>query len=106
MPTYNQLATRRSSRQDLWRQFSAAIHADYQSGQYWFSESRVCAEHRNWTIVLDTYLLPGARFPVASTRFHVPYISTDNFRLSLRRKWIAASILKSSAQREVEFDSS
>jgi hypothetical protein len=81
------------SRREIWKQFCVKIGADYESGDHWFSESIIRAKHRNWTIVLDTYPIPGGRLPAACTRMHALYISKDGFRFSLDQKDIAARLM-------------
>src|ERR1700694_4221933 len=92
------------SRSEIWKQFAEAIGADYKSGPHWFSESIVRATHRNWSIVLDTYQLPGGRFPSVCTRLHAPYISRENFRFSLARKATTLDIMKLFGEYEANID--
>lgn len=82
------------SKDQIWRQFSARIGADYESGGHWFVESLIRVRHRNWTIVFDTHQLPGGRFPSACTRVHALYVNKDGFRFSLYRRGITSKLMK------------
>ena len=56
-----------SSREEIWRQLSAEIGADYVAGGFWKGD-KVVAQHGQWTITLDTVILSRCVDPLGSWR--------------------------------------
>jgi hypothetical protein len=65
------------SREETWRQLSAAIGADYVAGGFWKGD-KVVARHGQWTITLDTYTESTGDTSYTYTRMRCPTESTTD----------------------------
>ncbi len=73
------------SKDEIWRQLSAEIGADFQESGFTKS-GRITLAHRQWTITLDTYVVMAGKTPLTFTRIRAPYVNRDGFRFCIYRK--------------------
>ena len=90
------------SREDVWRQLSAAIEGRYVDGDY-LKTDKVEAEHGPWIVTLDTYEVQSSVPPadrasdyltIVFTRMRAPYVNPDSFRFTIYRKGLFSEIGK------------
>ncbi|MGZ7106777.1 MAG: DUF3137 domain-containing protein, partial [Candidatus Angelobacter sp.] len=81
------------SKEEIWRQFSAATGSDYVPGGFWKGD-RVEATHGPWTVVLDTYTVSTGKSSVTYTRMRAPYLTSDGFHFTIYRQGIFSEIGK------------
>jgi hypothetical protein len=93
------------SKDEIWRQLSAEIGADYVDGGFW-KGAKVQARHGEWTITLDTYTESHSTGETMSsttyTRIRAPYVNRDGLRFTIYRKGFFSEIGKWLGMRDVE----
>jgi hypothetical protein len=88
------------SREEIWRQLSEEIDAEYIAGGF-FQSPRVVASHREWTITLDVYTT-GGKNSTTYTRIRAPYVNRDGFRFGIYRKGFFSDLGKWLGMQDVE----
>ncbi len=81
------------SREDVWRQLSAAIDGRYIKGGF-LKGDKIEAEHGPWTVTLDTYTVSTGQVTIVYTRMRAPYVNPDSFRFTIYRKGFFSDIGK------------
>jgi hypothetical protein len=81
------------SREEIWRQLSSEIQAEYLPGTFWKGD-KVVVVHREWTITLDTFVVSTGKTTVRFTRLRAPYVNPDNFRFNIYRKSVFTGLGK------------
>lgn len=81
------------SREEVWRQLSAAIDGRFVEGGF-LKGDKVEAEHGPWTVTLDTYVVSTGKTTVVYTRMRAPYVNPDSFRFTIYRKGLFSDIGK------------
>jgi hypothetical protein len=89
------------SKEELWRQLSAEIGANYVQGRFWNGD-KVEASHDEWTITLDTYTVSTGKAAIVYTRLRAPYVNSDHFRFSIYRRGLFSGIAKWLGMQDVE----
>ena len=89
------------SRDELWRQFSAAIGANYVESSF-LKGSRVEATHRDWVVTLDTYMVPAGKTHIPCTRMRAPFVNPSGFRFAVYRKSIFSGIATRLGMQDIE----
>lgn len=89
------------SKEEIWRQLSAEIAADYVEGS-WRKSARVEVKHGEWTVTLDTYTVSTGKAVVVFTRMRAPYVNPDGFRFTVYRRSIFSGIAKLFGMQDVE----
>jgi len=89
------------SSKEIWQQLSTELNAQYVPGSFWKGE-RVQAEHGEWTIVLDKYVVSTGKVTVVYTRFRAPYVNPDGFRFTVYRRNLFADIAKRFGMQDVQ----
>lgn len=72
------------SREEIWKQLSAEIGAEYTPGDFW-TGAKVRADHGQWVVTLDNYTVSTGKATVTYTRMRAPYINPDGFRFTIYR---------------------
>ena len=96
------------SKDEIWRQFSAAVGGEFAVGNFW-KGSRVDARHGEWMVTLDTYVVSTGKSSITYTRMRAPYVNPDKFRFNIYRKSIFSGLGKMLGMQDVtvgdpEFD--
>jgi hypothetical protein len=81
------------SKEEIWRQLSRAIGADYVPGGFWKGD-KVEAAHGEWTITLDTFAVSTGKVTMVFTRLRAPYVNPDHFRFTIYRRGLFSEIAK------------
>jgi hypothetical protein len=81
------------SRDEIWRQFAAAVGGSFIDGGFWQS-GRVDATHGQWTVTLDTYTVSTGKSAVVYTRMRAPYVNPDGFRFNIYRRAVFSNLGK------------
>lgn len=81
------------SREEVWRQLSAAIDGRFVDGGF-FKSDKVEAEHGPWIVTLDTYTVSTGKATIIFTRMRAPYVNPDGFRFTIYRKGFFSEIGK------------
>lgn len=89
------------SKEEIWRQLSAEIGADYVDGS-WRKSAKVEATHGEWTVTLDTYTVSTGKAVIVFTRMRAPYVNPDGFRFTVYRRSIFSGIAKLFGMQDVE----
>jgi hypothetical protein len=93
------------SRQEIWRQLSAEIDGRYVGGSLWKGD-KVQATHGEWTVTLDTYIVPAGKTFIQFTRMRAPYVNVDGFRFSVYRKSIFSGAATWLGMQDIEIGNS
>ena len=93
------------SREEIWRQLSGEIGAQYVEGGFWKGD-KVQIQHGQWTVTLDTYTVSHSdgktSHSVTYTRLRAPYVNQDGFRFTIYRKCIFSGLGKFFGMQDVE----
>ena len=89
------------SQDEVWRQLSEEIKADYVEGGFWRG-SKVRAAVREWTVTLDTFTVSAGKTYVTYTRMRAPYVNKDGFRFRIYRKGFFSEVGKLLGMQDVE----
>jgi hypothetical protein len=89
------------SRKEIWRKLSEEIEARYVAGTFWKGD-KVVAEHGEWTVTLDTYVISTGKTTVVCTRMRAPYVNPGGFRFSVYRKSVFSGIGKLFGMQDIE----
>jgi hypothetical protein len=81
------------SKEEIWRQLSAATGADYIQGGFWKGD-KVRATHKEWTLTLDTYAVSTGKTVMHFTRLRAPYVNPDRFRFTIYRHGLFSDFAK------------
>jgi hypothetical protein len=89
------------SKDELWKQLSQEIGADYVAGSLW-QGSKVQAHVGPWIITLDSYTVSSGHSQVTYTRMRAPYVNGGGFRFSIYRKGIFSELGKLMGMQDIE----
>lgn len=81
------------SKREIWQQLSNKIGGEFIEGG-WFKRDAVVVKHKQWTIVLDTYVVHSGNAHVTYTRIRAPYINKDGFKFTIYRRSFLSDIGK------------
>lgn len=94
------------SKEEIWKQLCDATGNRYVAGEGLFGEDKVQAEHRDWTITLDTYnqVMPAGKVMtvIPYTRMRAPYVNKDGFHFEIYRRGFFSDIAKWLGGQDVE----
>jgi hypothetical protein len=88
------------SKDELWRQLSQEIGAEFVEGGLW--GSKVQAHVGPWTVTLDTYTVSTGESSVTYTRMRAPYINPEGFRFMIYRKNLFSDLGKFLGMQDIE----
>ena len=77
------------STKTIWRQLSEDIDATFVDG---WRGARVQAKHAEWTVTLDSYVVPVGKAMMHFTRMRAPYVNPDGFRFTIYRRSIFSAV--------------
>jgi hypothetical protein len=89
------------SKDELWKQLSQEIGADFVAGRLW-KGSKVHAHVGPWTITLDTHTVSSGESQVTYTRIRAPYVGGAGFRFTIYRKGIFSELGKLMGMQDIE----
>jgi hypothetical protein len=89
------------SKDEVWRQFAEAIHADFVEGGFW-KDSKVEATVGEWTVTLDTHRVSTGKSSVTYTRMRAPYVNRDGFRFKLYREGFFSPVGRFMGMQDIE----
>ena len=89
------------SREEIWRQLSQEIDATYVK-RGWGKGDRVEAQHGEWTVTLDTYVVSTGKSATVFTRMRVPYVNPDGFKFSISRRGFFSDVAKFFGMQDIE----
>jgi hypothetical protein len=88
-------------RDEVWKQLSAAMGADFVDGGF-LGSGKVEAHHGSWTITLDSYTVSTGHAHVVFTRIRAPFVSRDGFRFAIYRKGLFSELGKRLGMQDIE----
>ena len=89
------------SRAEVWKQLADAVHGRYVEGGF-FKNGKVEAEHGQWVVTLDTFVVSTGKSAIVFTRLRAPYVNPDSFRFTIYRKRIFSDIGKWFGMQDIE----
>lgn len=89
------------SKNEIWAQLSSEIEAEFIKGDF-FTNSKVVARVKDWTVTLDTYAVSTGKSSVTYTRMRAPYVNKDNFTFKIYREGVFSDIGKLFGMQDVE----
>jgi hypothetical protein len=89
------------NKDDMWRQLSQEIGADFIEGGFW-KGNNVQAHVGNWTITLDIYTESTGDTHVTYNRMRVPYVNPEGFRFTIYRKGLFSELAKLLGMQDIE----
>jgi hypothetical protein len=90
------------SKNEIWRQLSQEMGAEYVEGRLFKGSSRVQAHVGPWTVTLDTYTVSEGHSQVVYTRMRAPYVNPDGFRFDVYRKGLFSELGKLLGMQDIE----
>ena len=89
------------SKDDVWRQLSQEIGAEFVEGGFW-KGNKVQAQVGTWTITVDTHTVHTQHSHVTYTRMRAPYVNPEGFRFTIYRKGIFSELGKLMGMQDIE----
>jgi hypothetical protein len=89
------------SRKDIWQKLSEQIDARYVEGGFWKGD-KVQADHKDWTVTLDTYTVSTGKSTTVYTRMRAPFVNPSGFRFDVYRKSVFSGIGKFFGMQDIE----
>src|SRR3954466_414470 len=90
------------SQDEVWRQRSREIGAEYVEGGLLGPSSRVRVQVGEWTITLDTHTVATGHSSITYTRMRAPYVNKDGFRFRIYRRGFFSELGKLLGMQDVE----
>jgi hypothetical protein len=90
------------SKDEVWRQLSQEIGAEFVEGGLWKREHKVQVHVKPWTITLDTYAVHTQHSHVTYTRMRAPYVNPERFRFTIYRKGFLSDLGKLLGMQDIE----
>ena len=91
------------SNKEIWRQLSAEIGGEYVGG---WRGSKVHGSHGEWTVTLDTFVVPAGKAYIPFTRMRAPYVNPEGFRFTIYRKSIFSGIATALGMQDIRIGDS
>jgi hypothetical protein len=88
------------SREEIWRELSAAIGAQYVES--FRRGDNVQAAHGEWTVTLDTCAVSTGKTTIVYTRMRAPYVNPSGFRFTEYRTGLFSGVAKWLGMQDVE----
>ena len=89
------------SRDEIWRQFAAAVGGNLTEGGFWSGRSKVAAAHGQWIVTLDTCTVSTGKSSITYTRMRAPYVNPDGFQFTIYRRGMFSDLGKWLGMQEV-----
>jgi hypothetical protein len=89
------------SKEEIWRQLSAEIGAQYVEGGLGRGDS-VQAVHGDWVVTLDMHLASTGNAPLPYTRIRASFANPEKFRFIIHRRGFFSDIAKWLGMQDVE----
>jgi hypothetical protein len=89
------------SKDEVWRQLSQEIGAEFVEGGFW-KGNKVQVHVKHWTITLDTCTGSNGESSIPYTRMRAPYINREGFRFKIDRKCILSWLGKLLGMQDIE----
>jgi hypothetical protein len=77
------------STRTIWRQLSEDIEGKFVGG---WGGAKVQGTHGEWTVTLDSFVVPAGKTFVHFTRMRAPYVNPDGFRFTIYRRSIFSGV--------------
>ena len=77
------------SARTIWRQLGEEIDGKFVGG---WRGAKVQGTHGEWTVTLDSYVVPAGKTFVHFTRMRAPYVNPDGFRFTIYRRSIFSGV--------------
>jgi hypothetical protein len=77
------------STKTIWRQLSEEIDAKFVDG---WRGAKVRGQHAEWTVTLDSYVVPVGKAMMHFTRMRAPYVNPEGFRFTIYRRSIFSAL--------------
>ena len=77
------------STKTIWRQLSEEIDAKFVGG---WRGTKVQAKHGEWTVTLDSYVVPVGKTFMHFTRMRAPYVNPEGVRFTIYRRSVFSSM--------------
>lgn len=86
---------------DIWKQLAQEIDADFVESRF-LKDSKVEASVKEWTVTLDTFVVPVGKVFITYTRMRAPYVNKDGFRFKLYRKGFFSDLGKKMGMQDID----
>ena len=89
------------SRKELWTQLADKIGGEYVESR-WGAGDKVVATHGQWTLTLDTFIVPAGKAMIPFTRLRAPYINPEGFHFKIYRRGAFTELGKMLGMQDIE----
>jgi hypothetical protein len=89
------------SKKELWRQLADTIGGEYVEARLGRGD-KVVATHGQWTLTLDTYVVPAGKAMIVFTRLRAPYVNPEGFRFHIYRRGFFTELGKKLGMQDIE----
>jgi hypothetical protein len=89
------------SKTELWQQLADTIGGEYVESK-WGTGDKVVATHGQWTLTLDTYVVPAGKTIIIFTRLRAPYVNPEGFRFHIYRRGFFTELGKKLGMQDIE----
>lgn len=92
-----------ASKDEIWAQLEGEINAQFiKRTNFLLNDSKVIVEHKNWTIILDTFQRSTGKSSYPYTRMRCAYVNKDNFKFLIYKEGIFTDIAKYFGMQDIE----
>jgi hypothetical protein len=91
-----------ASKDEVWRQLSEEIGAEFVKGGFWKGGSKVQAHVGPWTVTLDTHTVSSGESSTTYTRMRAPFVNPEGFRFTIYRKGLFSELGKLLGLQDIE----
>lgn len=81
------------SKEEIWGQIATEIGGEFIDGGFW-KRDKLNFQHKEWTIVLDTYSRSHGNSSTTYTRIRAPFVNKDNLYFDIYRKSVFSDLGK------------
>jgi hypothetical protein len=89
------------SKAELWQQLADKMGAEFVEST-WKRGDKVIATHGQWTLTLDTFIVPAGNTMIPYTRMRAPYVNPDGFRFKIYRRGAFTTLGKMLGMQDIE----
>lgn len=89
------------SRDEIWGQLARDLGGDYNKGSL-FKSAKVVARAGEWTVTLDTFVVPAGKAHIPFTRLRAPFVNPEGFRFSIGPQGAFSGVARFFGMQDIE----
>lgn len=90
-----------SSKDEVWADLARQVDGTFVEGSL-FKDSKVEVRTGEWTVTLDTFIVPAGNVMIPYTRMRAPFVNRDGFRFKVYRKGMLSGLGRMFGMQDIE----